>query len=451
MRRAHLDVVLATPRQYRDQVDRLHRRFLLTSELFSLQQAGVPLARVVQKRRRIARLMAREVRRGTYRLEPGELRTIRVDGKEREVYWFRLTDLLVHGAVAALVEERMAAELSSSLYSYRPGVSWGQGISDLAAYVRRHVRERPDPRTRGLYVLRRDVDSYTDSIPVGERSPVWPMLERLLVPPGTRPPRPSTWALVRDVVRPTIRLDGTALGSRTHGVPTGQPISTALFNLYLTGFDAELDSVPGAFYGRYSDDIVFAHPDPHVVRGVSARMDEVLDGLGLRFNPAKRRDSYLTGAGRPSEAWPKASGTTHVSFLGTRVSGRGTVSLDRNKTKRLLLDLRHRARRAARSAGGDADARGALAASVINEVLHPRRVAFQQRSAAMIRRMVTDREQLRQLDHAIARIAIEAATGDRDIRAFRRIPYRRVREEWGLRSLLHERNQWGRVHAADPR
>jgi hypothetical protein len=444
MRRTNLDSVLATPRRYREQVDRLHQRFLMTPELYTLEQSGVPLARFAQERSTVARLMARAVRAESYHLEPGHLRTIRVDGKEREVYWFRLTDLLIHGAVAAVLEERMALQLSRHLYSYRKGVSWWQGIADFATYVRGHARARPDPRTRGLYVLRRDVDSYTDSIPVGRDAPVWDVLRRILVPPGTRQPRPSTWALIEEVVRPVIHLDGRALGTRTHGVPTGQPISTALFNLYLMEFDDEFDEIPGAFYARYSDDILFAHPDPDVVRAVSARMDARLDGLQLAFNPEKRRDVYLTGAGHPSHLWPEARGSTHVSFLGTRISARATVSLDRGKTRRLLRDIRHRARRAARTAGGDVEERGAVVAAVINDVLNPRHIAFQQRSASLLRRAVTDRDQLRQLDHAFARIALEAATGDGNVRAFRRIPYRRIREDWGLRSVLHERNRWGR-------
>jgi hypothetical protein len=57
---------------------------------------------------------------------------------------------------------------------------------------------------------------------------------------------------------------------------------------------------------------------------------------------------------------------------------------------------------------------------------------------------VTDRTQLRQLDHEIARIVIEAATGAKGTRAFRTVPYRTVRRGWGLVSLEHARNRWGK-------
>ena len=60
------------------------------------------------------------------------------------------------------------------------------------------------------------------------------------------------------------------LFTQYRGVPTGQPISCVLFNLYLSGLDAQLDRIPGAFYARYCDDIVFAHPDPDVVRAADA-------------------------------------------------------------------------------------------------------------------------------------------------------------------------------------
>jgi hypothetical protein len=38
-------------------------------------------------------------------------------------------------------------------------------------------------------------------------------------------------------------------------------------------------------------------------------------------------------------------------------------------------------------------------------------------------------------------MVVKAVTGDGGVRAFRRVPYRTVREEWGLTSLEHARNR----------
>ena len=63
-------------------------------------------------------------------------------------------------------------------------------------------------------------------------------------------------------------------------------------------------------------------------------------------------------------------------------------------------------------------------------------------TASLLRCAVTDREQLAQLDYRLARLVVRVVTGDPRVRAFRRVPYRTVREDWGLRSLLHVRNSW---------
>jgi hypothetical protein len=442
-----LDVhaALGDPARYRSQIDRLHRRHAYTRALWEVQQDGVSLASVCLHRGKVARLLARTVARGEYRLDPARLRRIRVDGKPREVFAYRLMDLLVHGVVADIVTEAMHPRLSPSLYSYRRGVSWWQPIAAFAAYVRDHRRSRLDPRTRGLYVLRRDIRAYTDSIPVGDASPLWPMLRGVLGAPGAAVSSPADWALLREVVRPVIALDGAARATLYRGVPTGQPISCALFNLYLADVDRYLDQVPGAFYARYCDDLLFAHPDFTLVQAAEAHISELLAALGLELNPTKSRTLYLTGAGRASADWPVARGTTAVPFLGCAVSAAGTIALSRDKRRRLLADLGQRLRRTVRALGPTDPARvGRVLCGVVNRALQTRIEFSQERSAVLLRRAVTDRRDLQQLDYLIARLVVRAVTGRPDVRGFRAVPYRRLRREWGLRSLAEARNRWSR-------
>jgi len=83
---------------------------------------------------------------------------------------------------------------------------------------------------------------------------------------------------------------------------------------------------------------------------------------------------------------------------------------------------------------------GRAVCAVVNRALDPRGQLTQQRSAILLRRVVTDRAQLRQLDHRIAQIVASAVTGRAGPRAFREVPYRTLREEWGLVSLVAARN-----------
>ena len=439
-----LHACLADQRRYRRQIEKLHEKHLETGRLYELRQSEVSLASFVVNSAKVARLLAEAVAGGHYRLGPARIRTIRANGKERTVFAYRLTDLIVHGVVAGILEEASTPQLSPGLHSYRKGASWWTATAAFAAYVRAHTRSRPDVRTRGLYVLRRDVDSYTDSIPVGDRSPAWGMLRDALESGGV-PVAPAHWPLVESIVRPEAFVRRREPFTQYRGVPTGQPISCVLFNLYLADLDAQLYRTPGAFYARYCDDFVFAHPDADVARVADVRIRQTLRSLSLALNESKTRNLYLTGAGRPSAPAAEFKGTTMVPFLGCLVSAQGTVSLSRQKRRRLLADLRHRALRTARAIGAvDADEVGSVVCSVVNRALSPRLEPSQQRSAGWLRRIVTDRRHLKQLDYSIARIVLEALEGHRGARAFRRVPYRKMRLDWKLISLLHARNRWSR-------
>ena len=427
-----LHACLADRRRYERQIERLHQRYLLTSRLYELRQSNVSLASIVMNRGKAARLIAREVAEGRYELEPGELRTIRARHKLREVFSCRLTDLIVHGVVADIVTEAVDPRLSKRVFSYRKGLSWLTPIAELAAFVRAERCKHADPRARGVYVLRRDVDSYTDSIPIGRDSPLWPMLEAEL---GPLPP------LFEQVVRVEMQVPDGGIACRIKGLPMGQPISSIVANLYLSDMDRALESIPGGFYARYGDDFLFAHADPKVTREAEAVIDRTLDALWLTVNEKKRRTLYLTPPGRPSDHWPQARGTSAVPFLGTRIAADGTIGLDEKKVRALLRELDRRATSTVRTMrGADRDRIGRAVCEVVNRALDPRSALTQSRSAIALRRVVTDRLQLEQLDYLIARIVLRAVSRRRDARAFREIPYAKLRHDWGLQSLVVARN-----------
>jgi hypothetical protein len=268
------------------------------------------------------------------------------------------------------------------------------------------------------------------------------MVREMLAAAGITSAENEDWLLVEETIRPALYELGGGLAIRLRGVPTGQPISCVLFNLYLNELDHALAATPGCFYARYSDDLLFAHPNPETAKRAAATIDERVRELGLSIKDEKAENLYLTGAGRQAADWKEARGTTSVHFVGTIVSGSGTVALNRKKLRRVLRELERRALRSAaavrRANGSEA---GRAVCSVINQALDETPGPFQQASASLLRRVVTDRNQLAQIDYWLARMAVKAVTGDGGVRAFRRVPYRKVREDWGLVSLQHARNR----------
>jgi hypothetical protein len=387
---------------------------------------GVPLRALVLDAPRAARVLARALKTGAYAPAPATVHRVRLD-KERDLFRFRSTDVVVHSVLAELLAEAIEPTLSPCLYSYRAGRSSFAAVRALAAHARAHRRARPDPRTRGLHVLHCDVKSYGDSIPLGARSALWTDLHAVL---GQDP-------LLAALVRPEIALDDGARATPLVGLATGSPIATVVANLYLAPLDRALDAVPGAFYARYGDDLVFVHPDASVVADAEARLGAILAARGLRTNPEKRVRCFWNGAGRPA---PDHPGTTHVTFLGCRVGFDGTVGLPRAKLRALLADLRARVRRAARLAAELAPgARREVVCAALAGALDARAPAATP-YASWLRSVVSDRRQLAELDHELARAVAAALTGRRGVRAFRDLPPRALRA-LGLPSLVALRNR----------
>ncbi len=438
---------LSQPATYRREIERLHGKWLDTSKLHTREQDGVSFRTVVSDASKVARLLADAVGRGHYVLGPASLRTIRVNGKDRQVFACSLMDEIVGGAVAEILRDAVSGLLSSRLYSYRRGVPWLTPALDFAAYIRNHRRSRPNPKERGIHVLRRDIDAYTDSIPVGPSSRLWPMLREALAPAESGfDIRPCDWDIVVGVVRPDTRHENGAVSCPLVGVPTGQSIAPVLYNFYLTELDRELERVPGAFYARYSDDILFAHPSAETVQEADRRLESILAGLELRVKPAKSQNVYLTAAGRSSPEWREARGTSTIPYVGVAVSGDGTISLPRLKLRAMLRDIASRAIRTARLVpNGDRERVGPLVCAAINRAFGTDASPFRLRSARLVRGVLTDRAQLEQMDYWIARLVLRAVTGQTGVQAFRELPYRIMRQDWGLISLLHSRNQRGNV------
>ncbi len=129
--------------------------------------------------------------------------------------------------------------------------------------------------------------------------------------------------------------------------------------------------------------------------------------------------------------------------VGERVPAHGDLRR-RDAMRELLRDIRFRARRTARAQqerGSGWEETGRAVCAALNSAFEEEGSLFRQRSAGLLLRAVTHRPQLDQIDHQAARAVLKAVTGVESVRAFRRVPYRKIRAEWGLKSLLHARNK----------
>ena len=64
--------------------------------------------------------------------------------------------------------------------------------------------------------------------------------------------------------------------------------------------------------------------------------------------------------------------------------------------------------------------------------------------ADYLRWIINDRGQLKQLDYTVAQLVAQKLTGSKSVKAFRYVPYRKIRNKWKLPSLVVMRNRYGK-------
>jgi hypothetical protein len=382
----------------------------------------------------VAPRLAREVAAGSYTLEPCVPHAATLGGKARTLYRLDPLDAVVLSVVARVVRSVVDPRLERCIYSYRRGASQWSAASDFISFVREHVRSRPDPRTRGLYVLRRDVSAYGESIDVSVGSPFWTELVALCEGPLSQElAKPES--LLRRAFSPLVaHADGTT-APLSRGVPTGLPTQPIACNVYLRPLDRELARIQGGFYGRYGDDLLFAHADPEIVMQAVVELEAGVARLGLRFGAQKSQDLYFTAIGRnPPEDGPFTRAST-VSYLGLDLGFDG-ARLRRDKRRSLLGDLTRRLDRACQQSQHLSTAeRADILCGVVRRVMSPPE-PLAHRYASWLRPAVLTRSDLAQLDYLIALRVAERLANCRGVRAFRLMTPGELRSRHGLPSLV---------------
>lgn len=416
-------------------IERLRARYAGTRRLFDLVEDDVSFAALTQAPARLAReLAAGAEERGVGRAKE---RIVRVGRSDRRIASLGALDFILHTALGELLAAALEPQLPETLHSYRRGRSPATAIAALARCARRHRAAEPDPRRRGLWVVRADVRRYSDSIPIHDGALFWRELRLGLGLDESE----RAWRWIVALLRPEVdESDGPA--QRWRGLLFGAPTTNAAANWYLVPLDRELARL-GGFAARYGDDILFAHADYDVACRARAIVEREVATRGLQINPKKARFLFWNGSGRGPDIGV-GEPTTAVEFLGAAVRFAGTVALAPSKWRELARDLHRRVVDTARllPAGAPLDRARALG-QLLTRALDPRS-ALASAHAHLLRSLVDDRPQLDELDRLLLLWTAEAATGQRGPRAFRQLPPATLRAA-GVPSTVVARNRANRM------
>jgi len=457
---------------HESQIIKIHEKCKSFGKVFSVGGATVNLDQIALDSKNFSKALASDLKSGHYKIEPGLLRPIIVKGKERVIFKFNLTDTILHASVSEIINDHCQQAFSKNLHSYIKGRNYWKAIQKFAFFCKRHFSQPIPQKEKGIYVLRRDIANYTDTIPVDEVSPLWDLLRKEL----GFPTNPSAldlkaWDYVVDVIRAEVKNSKEERSyKKISGVPTGSPISTTLFNIYMVELDRRIDSIAPAFYARYGDDLIVADPNLKTTKIISKIIEEVLSKYGLESKKEKEASLYLTIPGRhpdPSTAG-EYIGRDRLTFLGCDIMARGTIAVSSKLEKEIIQEIKSRLDKTEKLEKGSwkvkneekkqkegpsntantIDAMLPSYCKTINKMFDPEN-PLAHKSAGLLRFAVTDRHCLKRLDYSIARAILQKCTNHPSVKGFRKLSIRDMRNA-GVQSLVNSRNEVGKKKVATP-
>lgn len=432
--------LLTDPKTYEETILRIFAKRSQRGMAFGEAGGGVTYFSTATERQALSRAIASSVINGEYQPQPVDLWILETDGKRRAAHMPAFIDHVIGSALFQLLSHNARCYGLPGVYSYLPGLTNVGAMRDLAAFVRAH-RKRVGVKGPPLYVLQSDFEHYGDDLPVGPNAALWRILREVAslgAPNGEI--SSAAWNLITSLARPVVRDRDGAQFTRLYGVAMGTPLVPLVGNLAVVPMDEAICEIEGLFYARYNDDFILAHPDLAAIHEADARIDSLVDQLGVKRKVAKELRTALSGNGQPAAEDPAYRGRNRIDCLGLSVGHSGTMTLGPHRLRRFIGRVCTRIDAAA-SALSPLPARDrarhlVAATNVMLDDTNP----FAVPGLSALLDTTTDRGVLKDLDFRITRKIVQAATGRPGVRGFRLLPPVVLRHDMGLVSLVHARN-----------
>ncbi|MDI1353192.1 MAG: reverse transcriptase domain-containing protein [bacterium] len=419
---------------YAEHIEQYVKKSFHKNKLFDLCQHKIPLIQFDSDKKRLAKILTRAISKETYTISPPKLRWIYNKDKIRAIYDYYLVDKIVLKVFAQFLNELYQPFISQNVYSFQKGVSSRKPVNHFSQFIK---EQRKKNQVHGVYILKVDIKSYSDSIYLGKHSTLWPRLNAFL----ETILKPYALNLIQQMVRPTYINDQGQLQTNILGIPTGSPISNFIYNFYCAPIDDLFSRQPDLFYARYGDDILLAHPDGNHLRHLRVLLDNEIANLSLIINSKKNIECYFSPAGNQG-ACLGYQGRNALDYLGYRIDGYGRITLCEKRKRSLLRALNKRIAdmyHLLKNKQVDRTTLIRLLCNTVNVALDEKDLI--QGELQLLIYSSTDQGQLKHLDYLIALNIASRVTGIKGARAFAKLPYKTLRAEFNLKSLVNLRNK----------
>jgi len=412
---------LEQPRTYRPVFDRLRDHTLSKPHLLDKSPIVPELSLywILSEERRVSHFLASSVRSRSIIEADSELHEALLD-KRRLICSQSWPQRILQAALTSAIDKIVEPQLSDRLHSFRKGFGHFGAIHEFALFAKAATEDG-----KPLFVSRRDIKQYDHHI----KAETFCSLLEKLIPKQS----PFFWELLNSFLKPKLRGSNQDL----IGIPMGFHLTPLVENVYLYDLDHEMERIPGLFYIRYGDDIIFAHPERETLMQALAKADAIVAQRNLMFHDVKRVDAALARNPRQG-AHPGFIPARAVEYLGLNVYADGTTFLTDKKLKEVKLHFSGLTTIAYQTCRRTSATRFEILDSLINslnvhfvrDIRHP--------YIETLLAWATNEDEIKKLDRWIAKQPLRHLYGSSHDRVFRHVSYRDLRKR-GLKSLLHLR------------
>ena len=367
------------------------------------------------------------------KLSPVQFRAIEYEAlldKKRILYRMSEEHCFLDKLLSLELLEKTKSILPKEVMSFQKGKGPFDVVHDVQEWMKNAPRD-------GLFVMRTDIRSYTDSIPVRDSSPLWVKLESLGY-------HSHQIAHFKSVLRPLILADKEkGETQRIVGIPTGLALTPVISNLYGVDLDQVALSDPDLFYRRYGDDIILGAKDARNLLEVWPKLEKVAKSLSLEFHPEKTKRLLWSRNGFTKTDTPEFKGTQYLDFLGFQLQFKKGLRLNAEKMQELRTGwvgriLRTRNQLESEYIHASFDEKAKILVQVTNEYFSPQSTDLNGRIHDLYQ-WVDDQGQLKELEDFTARVLTQTISGIKGCRAYSKISWKELIEKWNWKS---PRYQW---------
>ncbi len=419
--------------------ERLNEKAIADPHLLGVERAGseIDLRWLLSNKWTVISHLKSEIEDKKFFPGPATLTQVSLD-KDRDLISMSWPDRLIDSTLATTLTDIIEPKLSSRVYSFRKGRSHQKAVQDAARWIQSSHARRDSP-----WVLKLDISGYDRTI---SHSLLQKQLELVL---GNQDS--YVWELLRAYFAPQL-FDHSKVSAHKsgYGLSTGLCLTQVCANIYLMKLDSALESIPGAFYARFGDDVLFLHSDRETVLRAREETLKILSQLELTPSPSK---SALFNLNLPSPSLapdreghpiPLAPNRVRFDYLGLSLNLKGEIFISRRREKKFKGDLRKIVHLSYSIARREKLSTSETILTLINSLNNSLIGPLQHSYLSDILWNTTDTVALRHLDIWIAKQTLSPLYRTSHDRVFRHVPLKELRNK-GLLSLSHLKNVRGRL------